>query len=114
MTENMKKFLESVSKNEELVKKINTMTKEELIALAKELGIELTEADLEKPDGELSDDEMDAVAGGMGCYCLIGGYGEQDLNNEKDCVCVAGGGGEYKNGRCRCYCVGVGGGDRGE
>ena len=45
MTENMKKFLEAVSKNEELAKKINTMTKEDLLALAKELSIELTEDD---------------------------------------------------------------------
>ena len=43
MTENMKKFLEAVSKNDELSTKINTMTKEDLLALAKELGVELTE-----------------------------------------------------------------------
>ena len=38
MTENMKNFLAAVSKDEELVKKISTMTKEELLALARELG----------------------------------------------------------------------------
>ena len=44
MTENMKNFLAAVSKDEELVKKISTMTKEELLALARELGVGLTEA----------------------------------------------------------------------
>ena len=113
MTENMKKFLEAVSKNDELTAKINTMTKEELLALAKELGIELTDADFEKPAGELSDDELDTVAGGEVCYCLIGGTGYDTFDNEKTCVCVVGGGGEYKDGDCRCWCVGSGGGDPG-
>lgn len=111
MTENMKKFLEAVSKNEELTKKINTMTKEDLLALAKELGVELTETDFEKPDGELSDDELDAVAGGALCYCLLAGSGYDTCDNEKTCVCVAGGGGEYKSGDCRCWCVGCGVGE---
>ena len=67
----MKKFLEAVSKNEKLAKKINTMTKENLLALAQELGIELTGADLTKPAGEMNDDELEAVTGGGDCF----GYG---------------------------------------
>ncbi len=114
MTENTKKFLEAVSKNDELAAKIGTMTKEELLALAKELGIELTDADFEKPAGELSDDELDTVAGGNACCCVIGGTGYKTLINEKTCVCVAGGGGEYEDGDCRCWCVGTGFGDRGD
>ena len=114
MTENTKKFLEAVSKSEELAAKIGTMTKEELLALAKELGIELTDADFEKPAGELSDDELDTVAGGEMCYCLIGGTGYDTLVNEKTCVCVAGGGGEYEDGACRCVCIAAGGGGRGD
>ena len=35
MTENMKKFLELVSQNEELAKKLNEADKEALIAMAK-------------------------------------------------------------------------------
>ena len=45
MTENMKKLLELVSGNKELAAKIGGMGKENIIALAKELGIEFTEAD---------------------------------------------------------------------
>lgn len=113
MTENMKKFLETVSKSEELVKKINTMTKEDLLALAKELGIELIDADFANPTGELDDDELETVAGGEGCECIGGGCGYDYHANEKTCICVAGGGGEYENGECRCWCVGVGFGDCG-
>ena len=50
MTENMKKFLELVSKNEELGKKLCEADKEAVIAMAKELGIALTNADFVIPD----------------------------------------------------------------
>ena len=106
MTENMKKFLETVSKNEELTAKIGTMDKDALIELAKELGIELTDADLEKPAAqELSDDDLDTVAGGgdVSCACAMGGGGTKD-NNDKTCACVLAGGGYAKSGRERCVC----------
>ena len=73
MSDNMKKFLELVSKDENLKKKLekldNTVYEQASqagIALAKEFGIELTEADFvrKESDGELSDDELDAVSGG--------------------------------------------------
>ena len=65
MTENMKKFQELLSGNEELAKKIDDMSREEIIAAAKQLGVALTEADFEKVF-ELADDLLDAVAGGVG------------------------------------------------
>ena len=65
MTENMKKFQELLSGNEELAKKINDMNTSEIIAAAKQLGVALTEADFEKVS-ELADDLLDAVAGGLG------------------------------------------------
>ena len=103
MTANMKKFLEAVSKNEELTKKINTMTKEDLLALAKELGIELTEADFEKPDDKLDENELDAVAGGWTeCFCAFGGGGKKDEDG-KACGCVAVGYGKTRDGEDRCY-----------
>ncbi len=106
MTENMRKFLAAVSKNDELTKKINTMTKEELIALAKELGVDLTDADFAEPTNELSDDELDAVAGGADCGCFIGGGGEGGGKwDNKVCVCVTGGGGQTSDGGCRCACT---------
>ncbi|MBQ3484829.1 MAG: Nif11-like leader peptide family RiPP precursor [Clostridia bacterium] len=114
MTENMKKFLEAVSKNEILAKKINTMTKEDLLALAKELGVELIEADFEKPDGELEDNELDDVVGGADCCaCVLGGGGTKEAMGGDVCACVVyGHGGEYMSGEYWCCCVGGGvGGD---
>lgn len=66
MTENMKNFLDTVSQNEELTAKVGTLNKEGLIALAKELGMALTEADFENLLAELTDDELDDVSGGSG------------------------------------------------
>ncbi len=106
MTENMKKFLEAVSKSEEMCAKINDMRKEELTALAKELGIELTDADFEKPAVEaLDDDDLDTVAGGgdVSCACAMGGGGTKD-SNDKTCACVLAGAGYSTNGRERCVC----------
>jgi len=106
MTEKLKRFLEAVSANEELAKKIGTASKDELLAMAKELGIELTEADLEQ-NAEISDDELDAVAGGGTCVCVMGGGGKRS-NNDKSCGCFAGGWGYTTDRHERCLCV-VGG-----
>ena len=108
MTENLKKFLEAVSANKELAEKMSKATKEELIAIAKEMGFELTEADFEKPAVQtLDDDELDAVAGGDPCFCAFGGGGEADAN-DKTCACVIAGYGSTKKGDSRCTCA-VGG-----
>lgn len=105
MADNMKKFMEAISQSEELTAKISTMSKEELIALAKEMGIELAAADLEKPvTQELCDDELDLVAGGSRCICSFGGGGKAD-DEDKTCACVMDGGGEFKNGDVRCVCI---------
>ena len=66
--------------NEEMIAKAKeAKSVEELIALAKENGIELNEEDaimyfeqLNAKKGELSDDELDAVAGG-GCETKVDG-----------------------------------------
>lgn len=108
MTENIKKYLEAVSKNTELAQKLNTMTKEDIIASAKELGIALTEADFER-NTELSDDELDAVAGGGKCVCVIGGGGESG-GVSQTCYCVGSGGGYMSSGDCRCECLAGGAG----
>ena len=105
MTENMKKFLEAVSKNDELIEKVNKMEKDELVTLAKEMGITLTDADLEKPAEELSDDELDTVVGGsdVDCACAMGGGGTGD-DNDKVCACVIAGVGHTDEGSERCLC----------
>ena len=115
MTENMKKLLELASTNPKLQEKLNNATKETLIALAKEQGITLTDADFAAPQGEISDDELDAVAGGKYCYCAAGGGGTgESSTNTKTCACVINGGGRTKTGQTRCACVMAGYGENGK
>lgn len=105
MTENMKKFLEEVSKNEELCAKVSSADKETLIAMAKEMGIVLGDADFEQKAEELSDDDLDVVSGGgdVSCACAMGGGGTKD-SNDKTCACVLAGAGYSRQGRERCVC----------
>ena len=101
MNENLKKFLEKVSEDKALAEKDPAA----LIPLAKEMGIELTEADLKRPVEELSDDELDTVAGGgdVSCACAMGGGGTKDAN-DKTCACVLAGVGYAKDKSERCLC----------
>lgn len=109
MTENMKKFLEAVSKDNALCARLRNATREELVAMAAETGITLTEADFEQK-AELDEDELEAVAGGWTqCICAVAGGGTQDEDG-KACGCVAGGYGEARNGETRCWCAFSGGG----
>ena len=117
MNGNMKDFLKKLSGNKELAEKAAKLDKEGLIALAKELGFELTEADFVQPDGAVSDDELEVVTGGDACYCAMGGGG---TDGEKDnlCVCPLVGAGMYTGddedggpgpwARCCCPMVGYG------
>ena len=116
MTENMRKFIENISANNELAEKIGSMTKDELIVLANGMDLELTEADFAQASSELSDDELDAVAGGGVCACVMGGGGTSDGSNTSNlsdavCACVLGGSGKNKGGYTRCVCVMGGGGN---
>ena len=79
-------------------------SEEQALALGKELGIELTAQDFEQPQ-ELSDDDLDAVAGGsdVSCACAMGGGGTKDTN-DRTCACVLAGVGYDKNGSERCLC----------
>ena len=88
-----------------------------VIALAKELGIELTEADFAQPDGEISEDELETINGGgcptagtvnNSCYCAAagGGGGKQKDEDIWGCACVAyGQGGDAKDDHTTCMCV---------
>lgn len=85
MTENRKKFFEALSANEEMQEKAKrSQTKEEIVELARELGITLTAADFVNEEGqELSEEELAAVAGGLADHCLIIGVTETE-----GCVCA--------------------------
>ena len=124
MSENLKKFLELLSKDKDLEAKAlacNDLGEEKgrlaLLELAKENGIELTLADLAKKaeNGELSDDELDAVAGGGGCGCPavgVGGGRDSKDGNAYHCACGAyGQGGDGRANDSNCLCIGAGGGN---
>jgi predicted ribosomally synthesized peptide with nif11-like leader len=80
MNENLKKFLEEASKNEELKAKLAALTDKDTavakaVELAKEYGFALTAEDFQPADGaELSLDELDSVAGGSVCLLFGGGH----------------------------------------
>ena len=110
MTENLKKFLEAASVNEEYAEKIKHADSEEaVIALAKEMGFTLTAEDLKKEEAirEISDDELAAVTGGENCYCIVGGGGTGH-GDSKTCACIYLGMGYNADGEERCGCVGDG------
>ena len=123
MSENLKKFFESVSKDEVLQEKMNALSVDRenavayIIALAKEIDIELSEADFAQPDGEISEDELETINGGgcptagtvnNSCYCAAagGGGGKQKDEDIWGCACVAyGQGGDAKDDHTTCMCV---------
>ena len=78
MNENVKKFLEEASKNEELKAKLAALTDKDTavvkaVEIAKEYGFTLTADDFKTADGtDLSADELEAVAGGGDCF-MYGG-----------------------------------------
>ncbi len=126
MSENLKKFLSLIANDKELEAKALACNelgeekgKQAMLELAKENGIELTAADLEKKaepvSGELDDNELDAVAGGSGvCICAFaGGGGGKDADDGKvyGCACVLygqGGDGGAKDFNCICGGGGAG------
>ena len=114
MTENMKLFLEKVSADETQIEKFATLDKEALIALAREMGIDLTEADFTAPEGELAEAELDAVVGGyQRCICVVGGGGKADSEGAA-CMCIYGGTGlDRQHDSCRCFCPALGTGYEG-
>lgn len=117
MMENAKKLLEMLSKDKDLAERFAHMDKTEVFAAAKELGIELNEEDLTKPEGTVSDDELASVTGGSGgCYCQIAGGGggkeNKDDNNTYGCACVIyGQGGDGAADSRDCICISGGYGD---
>lgn len=111
----MNELLKLIESNPELKAKVEALNQDpkataaDFIALAKEYGVEITEADFQSTpaEGELSDDELEAVAGGKECYCAIGGGGTGD-DYVGTCACVALGFGDDQGGGFRCTCAAAG------
>lgn len=108
--------MELIKTTPELKEKVDILNKDknakvaDFIALAAEYGVTLTQEDFTKKpdDGELSDEELEAVAGGGTCWCMYGGGGEADPDGtgyHGTCACVLGGGGEGRNGCEPCVCI---------
>ena len=87
MNENLKKFLEEASKNEELEASLTALTDkdtavEKAIEIAKEYGFTLTAENFQPADGaELSLDELDSVAGG-GLFDILKEIGKESWKEE--------------------------------
>lgn len=111
MTENMKAFLNKVSVDKALAEEASKLDQAGLIAFARELGLELMEADFSAAANELSEDELDTVAGGKVCACVVGGGGEGG-GEDNVCVCpLYGVGADEDKYYDRCVCI-VGGGGK--
>lgn len=109
MNENMKNFLKKMSENAALAEKAAKLEKADLIALAKELGLELTEADFAASEGEIAADELETVSGGyQRCVCLYGGGGKKDEDGAACGCVVAGAGISNHDGEARCICAAAG------
>lgn len=121
MSENLKKFIEFVGNNPDLIEKAKQLKADDpekateiAIAFAKENGFELSEDDFEISEGKLSANELNAVAGGGTCACVIGGGGTEDdsyaSGYDNKCCCIVGGFGYDIWGDQRCACALGGGG----
>ena len=106
MTDNMKKFLEAVSKDEALREEFRALADSKddseartaAIDFAASHGFTLTEDDFKPSEmTELTEDEMKAVAGGAACACM----------------CTDGGEGSGYGISCDCGWLGLGAGNGG-
>lgn len=111
MTDNLKRFLEYVSTDNKLVSSIPEMSREEIVRVAADAGIQLTDRDFEeaRSSGELLDDELVNVVGGGKCGCVWCGGGNTG-DGYKKCSCCKNGSGKFDDGCERCSCAAFGGG----
>lgn len=113
VNENVRAFIELVKADSELVERLSKMDAAEVIAVAKEKGIELSEDDFKPAVDELDEGELGNVAGGA-CACPFlgagGGHDAED-SNLYVCVCIVygqGGDGRIDDANCACPFCGSG------
>lgn len=123
MKDNLRRFLDAVGSDSEWMAGLAAADRETAISMALErageLGMPLCANDFKAPEGELSENELEAVAGGGVCFCEIGGGGTKedhgDFGIDEVCACVFGGYGTYEDkhdgtSNTRCVCVQLGSG----
>lgn len=114
MSENLKAFLAKVSADAQLIERLKAAKEyDEIFALAAELNMPLGMEDIEVPQGEMEESELETVNGGITgrCFCVAagGGGGTNDNNDTYGCACVGyGQGGDGSADDFTCMCV-VGG-----
>ena len=109
MNDKLKAFIEMAKADPDLGKRMTQMGVEDLIALARERGMELSKEDFKTPEGELGEGDLANVAGGFGGMCCIfGAAGGRDTidGNIYGCACwTYGQGGDGRAGDFNCFCV---------
>ena len=127
MTNQVKEFIKKVNSDKTLNAKFKALLpkdqkdadkedfiSEKIVPFAKEAGYDLVAEDFkvdEPASGEISDEELEAVAGGGGCLCAEkgAGMGTDDYTNcVYLCGCTASGEGEYSGVNCMCTGYGEG------
>lgn len=127
MNTKAKEFITAVMKDEALKAKVDSfptpkdeaerqaITEEKIIPFAKTLGYDLTLEDFTgSANGELDDNELDAVAGAGACACVFGGGGggtDSRDGHTYGCACVLygqGGDGTFEDANCWCPMSGAG------
>ena len=105
MSENLKAFLRRVSGDALLTERLKAAADyDAIIALARELDLPLTLADIEPPSNELDEEELEAVTGGERvCGCAVGGGGVAE-GDKPACACVVYGHGSDGDGGYTCIC----------
>lgn len=105
MKENAKKFLRAVSADEALKEELGkAIDIKAILKTAKVHGYDLAAEDFENTDmEEISEDELEAVAGGSFCSCGNSGNGN---SHNLNCYCTkAGSGKDPEGGSGFCLCA---------
>ena len=108
MTENGRNFIVQASKDSKIQEAMKAAQVEAMLKVANANGYKLTAEDFaaDAKAGQLSEEEMKAVAGGSVCVCPVFGGGGGDLT----CACVWGVGAGTPNSGHKGYCACSGGG----
>lgn len=111
--EEMKNEVEALNRKYEGADLTSEETKMEIGRMLADIsarnGLDLAPEDFFQQETELSDDDLDAVAGGGACGCVIAGGGSRD-DADFQCGCFIGGQGGGRGNENRCICAMAGGG----